>query len=301
MQTLPSKKFTLRKKVIPCILLFLGAFTGGVVASSTISTTDSHAYAANAGWIDFRPSAGDGVRVDETYLSGYAYAANFGWIHLGDGSPENGHSYSNNSSSDYGVNLAADGKLTGYAYSANIGWISFEQQWGQPAMNYSTGRFGGHAYAANAGWIALDTPSSDLAAASIAAPADSDGDGISDAWEQSKFGNLTSATATSDADHDGATELREYLAGTEPADAASHLRIVSHSYNTSNQTASLTFTSAPNRRYLIEHDNDLQGPWTDAGFGLLSPDSGENTSRTFVHPASSKLFFRVQARKPLNP
>jgi hypothetical protein len=270
-------------------------------ANSTISTTDSHAYAANAGWIDFRPSAGDGIRVDETFLSGYAYAANFGWIHLGDGSPENGHSYSNNSSSDYGVNLAADGKLTGYAYSANIGWISFEQQWGQPAMNYSTGRFSGHAYAANAGWIALDTPSSDLAAASIAEPADIDGDGISDAWEQSKFGNLTSATATSDADHDGATDLREYLAGTEPADAASHLRIVAHSYNTNNQTASLTFTSAPNRRYLIEHDSDLQGPWTDSGLGLLSPDSGASTSRTFVHPASSKLFFRVQARKPLNP
>jgi hypothetical protein len=118
--------------VIPCILLILAGFAGGAVASSTISTTDRHAYAANAGWIDFRPTAGDGVRVDETFLSGYAYAANFGWIHLGDGSPENGHSYSNNSSSDYGVNLAADGKLTGYAYSANIGWISFEQQWGQP-------------------------------------------------------------------------------------------------------------------------------------------------------------------------
>jgi hypothetical protein len=97
------------------------------------------------------------------------------------------------------------------------------------------------------------------------------------------------------------SDLREYLAGTEPADADSHLRIVSHSYNTSNQTASLTFTSAPNRRYFIEHDSDLQGPWTDSGFGLLSPDSGASTSRTFVHPAFSKLFFRVQARKPLNP
>ena len=270
-------------------------------ANSTISSADRHAYAANAGWIDFRPSADNGVRVDETFLSGYAYAANFGWIHLGDGSPENGHSYSNNSSTDYGVNLAADGNLSGFAYSANIGWIAFEQQWGQPTMNYSTGRFSGYTYATNAGWIALDTPSSDLAAASIAAPADSDSDGIADAWEQSKFGNLASATATSDADRDGATDLREYLAGTEPADADSHLRIVSHSYNTSNQTASLTFTSAPNRRYLIEHDSDLQGLWTDSGFGLLSPDSGANTSRTFAHPASSRLFFRVQARKPLNP
>lgn len=199
------------------------------------------------------------------------------------------------------MNLAADGRLSGYAYSANIGWIAFEQQWGQPTMNYSTGRFSAHAYAANAGWIALETPSSDLTAASIAVPADTDADGISDAWERSKFADLTSATATSDADRDGATDLREYLAGTEPADATSHLRIISHSYHTNNSTASLNFTSAPNRRYLIEHDNDLQGPWTDSGFGLFSPDSGTSTSRTFVHPASSKLFFQVQARKPLNP
>ncbi len=53
---------------------------------------------------------------------------------------------------------------------------------------------------------------------------------------------------------------RKCLSETEPTDAALHIRIVSHSYNTSNQTASLTFTSAPNRGYLIEHDSDLQGP-----------------------------------------
>jgi len=270
-------------------------------ANSTISSTDRFAYAANAGWIDFRPDADNGVRVDEAFLSGYAYAANFGWIHFGDGSPENGHSYSNNSSTDYGVNLAADGKLSGYAYCASIGWIAFEQQWGQPVMNYSTGRFSGHAYAANAGWIALDTPSSDLAAASIATPADTDGDGISDVWEKSKFGNLTSAGAATDADRDGATDRGEYLAGTEPADSTSRLRIVSHSFDTANRTAFLTFTTAPNRRYLIEQDNDLREPWTDSGLGLIAPDPGDKTSRTFVHPTSSKLFLRVQARKPLNP
>jgi len=226
-------------------------------ANSTISSSDRHAYAANAGWIDFRPDAENGVRVDETFLSGYAYAANFGWIHLGDGSPENGHSYSNNSSADYGVNLSADGKLSGYAYSANIGWIAFEQHRGQPAMNYSNGRFSGHAYAANAGWISLDTSSSDLVATSIAAPADINGNGISDAWEMEHFGNLTTATANSDFDGDGATDLQENLAGTNPADPSSRFQIIAHNYDLGNNTATLTFTSAPNRRYLIEHDSDL--------------------------------------------
>jgi hypothetical protein len=45
---------------------------------STISATDRFAYAPNAGWLDCRPSAADGIRVADTVLAGYAYAANFG-------------------------------------------------------------------------------------------------------------------------------------------------------------------------------------------------------------------------------
>jgi len=46
--------------------------------------------------------------------------------------------------------------------------------------------------------------------------ADTDGDGIDDAWEMTWFGNLTTANATSDFDHDGITDLQEYLNGTNP-------------------------------------------------------------------------------------
>jgi hypothetical protein len=278
-------------------IIALQAAPALVCASSTISETDRYAHAANAGWMDFRPDVTHGVRVDESFLSGHAYSANFGWIHLGDGSPENGHTYSNASPSDYGVNLAPDGALNGYAYSANIGWIAFEQHRGQPRMNYSTGRFSGHAYAANAGWISLETPSSTLVAASIAPPADLDADGIADAWEMQFFNKLSIADSTTDADGDGAGDLQEYLAGTDPGDAASRLRIVSHSHDTGKTTATLDFTTAPNRLYSIQR-GDLQGAWTDAGFGSIAPD-GAITQRSFVHPAATKLFFRVQAWKPL--
>lgn len=133
---------------------------------STVSPSASFAHAANAGWIDFRAGAGDGVRLTETFLSGKAYAANLGWIDCGDGSPSNGHSYSNATTGDFGVNLAADGTLSGAAYAANLGWISFEQTHGKPKLNLLTG----HAHAANAGWIALDTAFSDLATLFIARP-----------------------------------------------------------------------------------------------------------------------------------
>ena len=59
----------------------------------------------------------------------------------------------------------------------------------------------------------------------IAAGADTDGDGIADAWERTWFGNLTTANASSDYDHDGMTDLQECLAGTSPNDTNDYLRI----------------------------------------------------------------------------
>lgn len=41
-------------------------------------------------------------------------------------------------------------------------------------------------------------------------PVDTDSDGIDDSWEQTNFGDLTTATVTSDYDKDGYTDLQEY-------------------------------------------------------------------------------------------
>ena len=136
---------------LPIITLTALCLRQAAAAQSTISPTDKSAYAANSGWIDFRTSAANGVVATETCLAGKAYAANFGWIDLGDGSPVNGHTYSNASTTDFGVNLAASGALTGYAYAANVGWINFEQTYGQPRLNFLTGS--ARAFRRGRGWI----------------------------------------------------------------------------------------------------------------------------------------------------
>jgi len=278
------------------LLLLLSAQAGK--AQSTISSTDRYAYAANAGWIDFRPTVADGVKVTETYMAGYAYAANFGWISFGGGAPANGYSYGNTTATDYGVNVAADGKLTGYAYAANVGWIQFEQTQGKPVVNLLNGSLSGYAYSANLGWISLQTSLSNLATTSISRP-DTDGDGIPDAWEMQHFGNLTAANATTDHDHDGFTDLQEYIAGTDPLDPSSNLRIVSHSYDASHTQATIVFTTVPNRLYRLEYDADLASPWTNSPLGTFNPDSGTTTSRTFTFTTGPKNFFRPVAMVPL--
>lgn len=52
-------------------------------------------------------------------LSGWTWSENIGWISF------NCTNTGNCGSSNYGVNVAANGSLSGYAWSENIGWISF--------------------------------------------------------------------------------------------------------------------------------------------------------------------------------
>jgi hypothetical protein len=55
---------------------------------------------------------------------------------------------------------------------------------------------------------------------------DLDGDGMADWWEEFHFGGTAVAAAHHDRDGDGMTNLEEYLAGTNPNDPQSRLRIV---------------------------------------------------------------------------
>ena len=276
-------------------LLLLALSTLAAPAQSTISPTDRHAHGANFGWINFRPSPADGLVVNETTLSGRAWSANFGWLYFGDNQTL---PYNNTNSGNYGVNLAADGKLTGYAWSPNVGWINFEQTRGQPRIDLLTGEFHGHAWSANAGWIKLDAAPASLRTTSIHIT-DSDNDGLGDAWEMRHFGNLTAANAATNADSDPASDLDEYRAGTAPQDAADWLQLVSQTTTPAANTITVRFTTAPGRLYRIESSPDLQGAWSVAPPGTFPPDAGTVTEKTFALPAGPRRFFRVTAVRPL--
>jgi hypothetical protein len=302
-----------RLAALSCACLLLAA--PAARASSTVDASAHHAWSANTGWIDFRPDAGQGFRFGEFSCAGWLWSPNLGWIDCGDGSPANHINYGNDSNTDYGVNHYGTGDLYGMAWSPNTGWINFG--WAtvepgnpnRPRVDLVTGEFAGYAWSANCGWISLAGVKT-----THMAIADTDEDGISDAFEMAYAGDLTTLGENHDQDNDGFSDVDEYHSMTNPFDPANFFKVTkvepvvnpsSESVIKDGSATALTWTSAPNRRYVIEHSTDLgvTDPWhvSPLNPAEFTADSGEFTTRTTLDTAAPKRFFRVKAVIPLQP
>lgn len=88
--------------------------------------------------------------------------------------------------------------------------------------------------------------------------ADTDGDGMPDVWEQANGTQAFVADANDDLDSDGLTNLEEYLAGTEPNDPFSFLRVETITLNGINPV--LQFIAVSNRTYAVLYKPALGAP-----------------------------------------
>src|ERR1017187_9141649 len=293
------------KAITLTIIVLFGWAASQLRAATTIDTNNAYAYGANIGWVNAFADGTNGAVIGQFYCTGYIYSANVGWISLGaSNGPANGYAYSNIASNDWGVNnVGGSGQLAGTAYGANIGWITFEQTFGLPQVNLHNGQLTGYAYSANVGWITLSNSFAVLQTDSISpGPFDGNGSGLPIAWELENFGS-TNINPNADPDGDGMSNLQEYLAGTNPNDATSNLRITAISGNTIGSSATLTWTSVSSRLYYVnERTNLTTGAWaTNLTLGVVSPDIGSTTTRSLTESAVTKRFFRVQAVVPLSP
>ncbi|MBI3851712.1 MAG: hypothetical protein HY298_15770 [Verrucomicrobia bacterium] len=151
--------------------------------------------------------------------------------------------------------------------------------------------------------VVLTNPSGSVTSAPAMLWIDNDGDGLGDSWELTYFGNLNQ-NATSDFDHDGLSNLREFLDGTDPTDPNSaryRLLVIREggaviknpdqpSYN-KGETVMLTATASSNELFhawlgdivsrsnpvsvVMTNDKTVHARFTPIVFTWTSPASGD--------------------------
>ncbi len=121
-----------------------------------------------------------------------------------------------------------------------------------------------------------------------AAPADSDGDGIDDAWELNFFASLTNVNASSDWDGDGFSDLDEFRANTIPTNAASLLRFESTS-TMGGTNVVIRWQSASNRFYDVTRSTNLLSGFLPLATNLPSTPP-ENVFTDSAPPAAGALY-----------
>jgi hypothetical protein len=117
---------------------------------------------------------------------------------------------------------------------------------------------------------------------------DSNGDGIPDEWQISNWGTNSSkwGNANEDSDGDGLTNYQEFLAGTDPRDAASALKT-----QVQNIQGALYFkwNTMVGKVYQVQFSADFQN-WTNVGSQRLAT-SGEDS--VFIEQGSGIGFYRI--------
>ena len=94
-----------------------------------------------------------------------------------------------------------------------------------------------------------------------------------------------------DADADGQANAAESVAGTDPRDAASLLRVIQAVVDRANGEVHLTWSSVPGRQYTVQSKASLDaGDWTDAGTRTATADT---SSLTVPAQGGTRGFYRV--------
>lgn len=118
---------------------------------------------------------------------------------------------------------------------------------------------------------------------------DDDHDALPDSWEG--LHGLSSANpndANQDADGDGATNLEEYIAGTDPQNPASVLKMFA---SIQNGIVHLRFQTVIDKRYVVERAPSPAGPWMPFGNEILGDGDEASVSDTVT---SIPQFSRVR-------
>ncbi len=110
-------------------------------------------------------------------------------------------------------------------------------------------------------WNNAGSVTSEVATLTVQSGNDSDNDGLPDEWEISNGLNPQFNDAIEDKDKDGLSNLAEYIAGTNPNDATSKLKIASIVLD-NNKIVRIEFEGVAGKQYMIEYKTNINsGLW----------------------------------------
>jgi subtilisin family serine protease len=125
---------------------------------------------------------------------------------------------------------------------------------------------------------------------------DADANQLPDWWENLHFAQLTGTDPGADPDGDGMNNLQEFIAGTDPVDPTSLLRIVAIEKSPGNPQFTLTWTSVPGKVYQISRSPSLaEGSWLEdlPDSRIQAAEDGHVSSYTDT-TAATRRFYRVR-------
>ena len=126
---------------------------------------------------------------------------------------------------------------------------------------------------------------------------DANRNGISDSWEKYYFGSATTnRTQFTDTDGDGMSDYAEFIAGTNPTNAASKLVFLSATLQT-NKLIQLQWAAIPGRLYQVEAASVLSlqvASWAPVSDWIQA--SGSPMSYAATNASQGSRFYRVQVR-----
>ncbi len=121
---------------------------------------------------------------------------------------------------------------------------------------------------------------------------DVNSNGMSDLYEQYYFGTVsTNRTRLTDTDGDGMSDYAEFIAGTDPTNAASNLRII-RSF-ASNGVMTAQWSAVPGRIYQVQTSTNLPD-WTPVSLWLQAANSP--MTYTWTNASDQARWFRVEVR-----